>query len=110
MDSYKGILISSNWDCVKSFQWLCENAKFIFSHKSYSGERPKIVLKEPINEIDCIEIGYDRYGVMAVADTNFGPGWGNAIEDSSKDIVGFLKDWLIKDGATDLITNLKTNL
>lgn len=97
-----GIKVSTNWDCVKSFQWMLDNARFIFSHKSYGGERICIVVKEPIEKYDCFEIGYDRYGIKVKADTVFSNGWGNMIEDSSKDIVNFIKDYLKRDGATDL--------
>lgn len=101
--TYQGIKVSKNWDCIKSFQWMCENAKFIFSHKSYGGERIKVVIKEPIEKFDCFEIGYDRWGIKVKADTIFNNGWGNMIEDSSKDIIGYIKEYLIKDGASHLI-------
>ncbi len=101
--TYKGIKVSKNWDCVKSFKCLCENAKFIFSHKSYNGERIKIVVNESIEKFDCFEIGYDRYGVTINADTIFSSGWGEMIEDSSKEIVEYVKDYLKREGASDLI-------
>lgn len=101
--AYKEIRISQNWDCIKSFQWMCENAKFIFSHKSYSGERIKIVVNESIGKFDCFEIGYDRYGVTADADTIFSSGWGNMIEDSSKEIIEYIKGYLKREGASDLL-------
>ena len=101
--TYKGIKVSTNWDCIKSFQWMCENAKFIFSHKSYKGERIKIVVNEPIEKFDCFEIGYDRYGVTTNADTVFSSGWGEMIEDSSKEIVEYIKEYLKREGVSDLI-------
>ncbi len=97
------IKISSNWDCIKSFDWMVKNARFIFSHKSYSGEKLKIVVKEPIDKYDCFEIGYDRYGLTTEADTVFSSGWGNMIQDSSKEIIPFIKSYLVREGASDLI-------
>ncbi|MCW3109891.1 MAG: hypothetical protein JWQ09_4397 [Segetibacter sp.] len=99
---YKGIKVSSNWDCIKSFQWCCENARFIFTHKGYKGERLKLVLKEPIaDKIDCIEINQDRYGVISNADTTFNFGWGEMIQDSSKEITDFIKDYLHRENTMD---------
>lgn len=100
---YQGIKISRNWGNIKSFQWMVENARFIFSHKSYGGERIKIVVNEKIEGMDCFEIGYDRYGLTEKACTIFSNGWGSAIEDSSKEIVAYIKEYLIQDGASDLI-------
>lgn len=104
---YKGIKVSKNWDCIKSFGWMCENAKFIFSHKSYAGERLKIVINEPLGKFDCFEIGYDRWGVTTDADTIFSHGWGEMIEDSSKQIVSYIKDYLKREGASDLLVTDK---
>jgi hypothetical protein len=104
MKTYKGIKISSNWDFPQTLKEVCENSRFIFSHKSYKEERIKVVLKEPIAEkYDCFEIGYDRYGVTITADTQFSQGWGNMIEDSSKEITEYIRQYLIREGATDLV-------
>lgn len=102
---YKGIKISPNWDCLKSFEWMVSNSKFIFSHKSYKGERIKIVLTEPIERYDCFEIGYDRYGITVNADTVFSSGWGSMIEDSSKEVVAYVKDYLIREGAYSIVNS-----
>ncbi len=99
--------MSKNWDFIKSFQWLCENARFIFSHKSYKGEKLKLITKEHVDKFDCFEIGYDRYGVTVEADTVFNNGWGDMIEDSSKEIVQYIKDYLEREGASDLIIDPK---
>jgi hypothetical protein len=61
------------------------------------------VVQEPIGRFDCFEIGYDRYGVTTEADTIFSSGWGEMIEDSSKDIVGYIKDYLKREGASNLL-------
>lgn len=98
-----GIMVSPDWDCIRSFEWMVANAGFIFTHKGYSGERLKLVLHEPIEKFDCFEIGYDRYGIKVKADTVFSNGWGNMIADSSKEIVPFIKEYLIREGASDLI-------
>lgn len=100
---YDGIKISENWDCSKPFHWMVENARFIFSHKSYGGERIKLVVSEPIEGFDCFEIGCDRYGIKVKADTVFSSGWGAMIEDSSKEIIPYIKEYLTRQGATDLI-------
>lgn len=105
-NTYKGIKISSNWDCIKSFQWMVENARFVFTHLSSGGERLKLVVHEPIiDKFDCFEIGNDRYGVITKADTQFSSGWGGMIEDSSKEIIPFIKDYLIRQGASGFVSN-----
>ncbi|MES2620187.1 MAG: hypothetical protein V4615_04975 [Bacteroidota bacterium] len=103
LNNYEGLLVSKNWDCIKSFQWMCENAIFIFSHKAYGNERIVIVLKEPLDGYDCFEIGYGRYGVIIKADIVFSAAWGHMINDSSKEIVKYIKDYLLREGASDLI-------
>lgn len=105
IEVYQGIKISPNWDNVKSFQWMCDNARFVFSHKSSGGERCKLVVKEPVEGLDCFEIGNDRYGVIESACTRFSGGWGEMIDDSSKEVVKYIKDYLIRQGATDLVLN-----
>lgn len=100
---YQGLPISPNWGLIKPFGWIVENARFIFSHKSYKGERIKIVIKDPIEKMDCFEIGYDRWGLTINADTKLSSGWVDMIQDSSKEIVQYIKDYLKREGASDLI-------
>lgn len=68
--------ISRAWDCIKSFDELIADAKFIFSHNGHKGRRPRIVLNTPIEGYDCIEIDYDRYGLTTNGVTKFNANWG----------------------------------
>lgn len=97
--------ISHKWECVKSLDELIDDSKFIFSSNSYKGKRPKIVLNNSINGIDCIEIDYEKDGLITNAECVFSETWGNGIIDSSKDCVSFIRDFLIKDEAADLLVN-----
>lgn len=105
---YEGIIISRNWDSIISFKSMCENAKFVFSHKSDGKERVKIVTKFSFDGLNCFEIGNDRYGIVENASTTFGNNWGGMIDDSSKEIIPFIKKYLTRIGASDLITNITT--
>lgn len=100
-----GLKVSINWDGEKPFEWMLEHSKFIFSHYSSGRLRISLVIDERLegDRYDCFEIGYDKYGIQVKGCTQFGPGWGSMIVDSSKEIVPFIKDYLLKDGATDLI-------
>jgi len=95
--------ISKNWDCIASLEELISKSLFIFLNDENSGVRPRIVLKEAINGIDCIEIDYDQWGLTTNGETKFNNNWGGMIADSSKDCISFIKDFLIKEGAYDLI-------
>ena len=97
--------ISRAWDCIKSFDELISDAKFIFSHNGHKGKRPRIVLNTPIEGYDCIEIDYDRYGLTTNGVTKFDTNWGEGITDSSKDCIGFIKDFIIAEGAERDILN-----
>lgn len=79
--------ISSKWDCSKSFDDLVIDAKFVFK---YQNSNPMIVLKTPINGIDCIEIDQDRFGLVNGSEAVFNHQWGNKIIDSSQEIVEFI--------------------
>lgn len=97
--------ISRSWDCIKSFDELIADAKFIFSHNGNKGKRPRIVLNVPIEGYDCIEIDYDSYGLTTNGVTKFDANWGEGITDSSKDCIGFIKDFIIDEGAESDILN-----
>ena len=109
MEKQTEFKISENWGCVKSLEELLADAKFMFSRKGgVKQRRPMIVLNTPIvDNLDCIEIDYDRYGLKTNGVTNFHDGWGECILDSTKDYNKFIKEYLIADGATDLIFNPK---
>lgn len=87
---------SQNWSCLKSIDELIEDAKFVFINSGYKGYRPMIVLNTPINGYDCIEIDYDRYGVIDNGCTRFSNSWGDKIKDSSVNVREFIIDFLIK--------------
>jgi len=95
--------ISPAWDCIKSFDELVADARFIFSNDGHKGKRPRIVLREAINGIDCIEIDHDRYGLITNGETKFNEAWGEHITDSSQDYIGFIKSFLIGAGAGDIL-------
>jgi hypothetical protein len=100
--------ISKNWGYVKSFDELVNDAKFIFTHTGYKGKRPMIVLNNYVSsecELDCVEIDYDRWGILINGVTKFSESWGERITDSSLNVVDFIEQFLIKDGAQELLTN-----
>lgn len=100
MDKFK---ISPNWDCVKNLEELIADSRFCFSDNGHHGKRPKIVLNTEVNGVDCVVVGYDRHGLMIVGDTKFGDNWGKTITNSSKDVEKFIEDFLISDGAADIL-------
>lgn len=102
-ESYGGILISKNWGCIKSLQWMVENARFIFSYHGAGRERIDIVTRETIEGYDQFEIGNDRYGITENGCARFNNTWGEQIRDSSKDIIPFIKEYLVRIKATHLI-------
>ncbi len=95
--------ISTAWDCIKTFEELVADAKFIFIGKGWINLTPKLVLKTPINGIDCIEISYDNKGLTNGGECVFSENWGDQIEDSSKDIATFLREFLEREGAVDIL-------
>lgn len=102
-ESYCGILVSKKWYCVKSFQWMCENARFVFTYDIGEGEELMLVTKDDIEGMDCFEIGNDRYGVIDGGCCKFNETLGNQIKDSSRDVVPFIKAYMIRSNALDLI-------
>ena len=94
--------ISKKWNCIKTFDELRSDAKFIFIGKGWENLTPRIVLNTPINGIDCIEISYDRFGLKNGSECVFSENWGEGIEDSSKDVETFLCEFLKKESAFDL--------
>jgi len=101
--------ISQNWGCVKSLEELLADAKFMFNRKGgVRQRRPMIVLNTPIvDNLDCIEIDYDRYGLKTNGITNFNDTWGECILDSTKNYNKFIREYLVADGAPDLLTDYK---
>jgi len=99
--------ISRSWDCIKSIEELIADAKFIFNHNGHKGKRPRIVLNTPIDGYDCIEIDYDRYGLITNGVQNFDSNLGETITDSSKDCIGFIRKFLIWEGVQDFILTIK---
>lgn len=97
----QGFAISPNWGSILSIEYLISNGKFVFSNVGHKGVRPRIVLKEPVNGVDCFEIGYDRYGLIIESECVFSGSLGAQIEDSSKYIASFIRKFLITDGATE---------
>jgi hypothetical protein len=97
--------ISPKWDCVKTFEELVSDAKFIFIQQGHGNYLPQIVLNTPIEGFDCIEIDYDKEGLTNGGVSKFDDNWGITIDDSSKDCVSFLKNFLELDGAVDLLNN-----
>lgn len=95
--------ISTAWDCIKTFDELVADAKFIFIGKGWINLTPRLVLKTPINGIDCIEISYDNKGLTNGGECVFSENWGDQIEDSSKDVVTFLREFLEREGAVDIL-------
>lgn len=95
--------ISTAWDCIKTFEELVSDAKFIFIGKGWINLTPRLVLKTPINGIDCIEISYDNKGLTNGGECVFSENWGDQIEDSSKDVVTFLREFLEREGAVDIL-------
>lgn len=81
------MVISKNWDCIRSFDELVEDAKFVFVVEK---SNPFLVLNTKINGIDCIEISQDRYGLINDAECVFNDHFANSILDSSCDIVEFI--------------------
>ena len=79
--------ISVKWDCIKTFDELVLDANLVFV---YENSNPMIVLKTPINGIDCIEISQDRYGLVNGSEAVFNHQWGDKIIDSSHEIVEFI--------------------
>lgn len=78
------------WDCKKSFYELVEDAKFIFKLEGM-GIGPTIVLIHPIDGSDTIEIRWDNpNGVYVKSYGRFNDFEGRHIDDSSKDIIGFI--------------------
>lgn len=96
--------ISTAWDCVKTFDELVADAKFIFIQNGHGNCLPRIVLNTPIGDgYDCIEIDYDRYGLLNGGVSKFDDNWGITIDDSSKDIKTFLREFLEREGAVDIL-------
>lgn len=102
---YKNIKVSRNWDLIKPFSWLCENARFVFLF-NHGRERLYIVTKESIEGYDCFEISNDRYGIIPSSSAQFSVGWGKMIEDSSLEIIPTIRQYIIRSGATDLVGHL----
>jgi hypothetical protein len=102
------IKISEKWDCIKSFDELVADAKFVFYQNGHGNYLPRIVLNTPIEGYDCIEIDYDKTGVLNAGVSKFDDNWGIIIDDSSKDVLGFIKRFLIDDGASGLIEPFPT--
>lgn len=96
--------ISQNWDCIKSLDDLIKDAKFIFQNDGYKGRRPRIVLNNPIDGFDVIEIDYDRYGLITNGIAKFNSQWGDSIIDSSKDIEGSIEQFLRDESLTEFIS------
>ena len=103
----ENILISKNWDCIKTFDELLNDAKFIFVGNGNDFLLPRIVLNTPINEINCIQIDYDRYGLINGAECIFNHEWGKLITDSSINCKEFIIKFLEHEGCIDLL--IKTN-
>jgi hypothetical protein len=99
--------ISKNWGCIRTFDELVTDSKFIFQWDGHKGARPRIVLKTPINGMDCIEIDYDRYGLTTNGESVFSEHIGGKIVDSSQKCHEFIADFLKREGASDLITASK---
>lgn len=95
--------ISTAWDCIKTFDELVSDAKFIFIGKGWENLTPRIVLNKPINGIDCIEISYDKFGLKNGGECVFSENWGEGIEDSSKNVETFLREFLEREGAVDIL-------
>lgn len=97
--------ISRSWDCVKTLDELMADSRFIFSNNGYKGKRPRIVLNTPIEGFNCIEIDYDSYGLTTNGVSMFDENLGGTITDSSKDCVGFIRDFIIAEGVERDILN-----
>ncbi len=97
--------ISTAWDCIKTFDELVADAKFIFIQNEHRNYLPKLVLNTPIGTggYDCIEIDYDRHGLVNGGVSKFDDNWGITIDDSSKDISNFLREFLEREGAVDIL-------
>lgn len=96
--------VSPNWDCVKTLDQIIRDAKFAFTHKGHKGYRPMIVLNTPIDgEINCVEIDYDRYGLIVNGETIFNSNWGELITDSTVDVVTFIGAFLVESKAAEHI-------
>jgi len=78
-DFFPVFKISPSWDCIKSIDELIADAKFIFKHDGHKGKRPRIVLNTPIEGYNCIEIDYDRYGLITNGVQNFDSNLGEKI-------------------------------
>ena len=102
--------ISQNWNCIKSLDELIADAKFIFTNGLYKGRRPRIVLFTPIDGFNCIEIDYDKDGLITNGVSVFDDNWGKRISDSSAEIVKFIKTFLIREKADGFIKERMNNV
>ncbi len=94
--------ISPNWGSKITLDELIAESKFIFIQEGKS-LLPRIVIATPIEGINCFEIDYDRYGLTVGGLSFFNHEWGKTIKDSSKDCVGFLKQFLQDEGISEFI-------
>jgi hypothetical protein len=95
--------ISPDWDCLKSIDELIADAKFIFIQNGHESYLPRLVLNTPIEGYNCIEIDYTKKGLINGGVSKFDDNWGITIDDSSKDCIKFLKEFLEREGAVDIV-------
>lgn len=86
--------ISSSWSSRLSFEDLVKGVDFIFTD-DVTGV-PIIKLKEPFETMDLIYIESSGDGVENGPEGRFNDYHGARIEDSSKNIVQFIYDYLVK--------------
>lgn len=104
---FQGIKVSRNWDCIISFEEMVKKARFIFIDSIHHDGKPLLVMPYDSNDfkLDCFIITQDRYGIRISGETKFNNFIGDHITDSSTDVVKFIKEFLVRCGATDLIVN-----
>lgn len=96
----------SGWEHPIKAQFICEAISFVFTMKSFPGLYFR--LKKPIDNVvglDCFQFEFDSDNGVYIkdGDMRFNHFMGEDILDSSTNVVGFIKDYLIKQGHQNLI-------
>lgn len=91
------------WNSVPPINDLIQSADLIFNHNGRNGYRPTLLLKQPIDGYNCIELDIDRWGITIKGVYNYGKHCYENTTFTSKNIYQTLVNFCKEHSAENLI-------
>lgn len=91
------------WKVIPPINELIKSSDLVFNHAGRNGNRPALLLKQPIDGCNCIELDIDRWGLTIKSMYNYGKHTYETTTHSSKNIYETLVEYCKKHSSQNLV-------